>query len=253
MSATSLAVWLLLLGPPEVPVGTVIPAGPHPAATLLGACASIDGLPITLESPELAHRSVLLFTPLAVHEGSLLPLEVLLRSAGLHRVRWVERSGRTISFVSTDPEARPPSELGYAVRRWRVRHVDVDQVAVLLNALVETREAERARELRTSFVVHTGTSTLIARYQTEEDLEPYAALLEQLDRPPAPDRASLRHWRPRHRLAALVAVELESEWDRRGGGSLRVVVHQPSNTLLITAAPGEWPDLERLLQDLDHE
>lgn len=251
MSAAGLAVWLLVLGPSSLEVGAVIPPGTYSAATLIQACAALDGESVVLETARLGDRPVTLRAPLTVQPTSMLAFEVLLRTAGLHRIRHVERAGEIFTYITTDPHRRPPPERGYSVRRWRVRHVEVDQVVEMLNTLVEAREGERAEADRTQFVTHAATGTLIARYHSEKDLEPYAELLEQLDRPPGEERAALRRWSPRRRLAAHVAPELEAAWQKQGMPALRLVVHRKSNSLLITAPPSVWPDLLALLDRLD--
>lgn len=252
MTATAVAIWLTLLGPSQPGVGDVIPPGLHPAATLIAACAALDSTPLLFEHPTIGDRPVWVRVAITVSQKSSVALEVLLRTAGVHRLYHSNVQGHKYWYLTTDPKSRPPEELGFQVKYWRVQHVEVAQVAEMLNTLVASREGSRTKEeLRTSFIAHPESGTLLVRYRSAQDLVPYEKVLHELDRPPAADMATLRHWRPSHRKVANLAPELEREWLLLDHPPLGVVAHQPSNTLLLRVTPRLWPKVERLLERLD--
>lgn len=252
MAATVVAVWMTLLGPSEPGIGDVIPPGLHPAATLIAACSALDSRPILFEKPEIGSIPVRVRVALTVSEKSAVALDVLLRTAGIHRAYHTNVRGHGFWYLTTDPHSKPPEEVGFQVKYWRVLHIEAAQVAEILNSLVTAREGTRPDPTtRTTFIPHPETSTLLIRYQTAQDLIPYEKVFHELDRPPAPDLAKLRHWRPTYRKVTRLAPELEREWLLLEHPPLLIVPHHPSNTLLLRVTPRLWPEVLALLERLD--
>lgn len=253
MTAATAALWLTLLGPANLTEGDTLPPGMHAVATLLQACQALDPTPILTEHPGLSSRAVEVPRALVITPSSSLTLDVLLRTAGVFRVMHRNREQEPFWFITTDPKKRPPEELGFRVKTWRVEHVDAVQVATILNASVQSREADLPKHLiPTAFVGHRATQSIVIRYREEQDLVPYVEILKDLDVPRESERVhSLRNWRARHRTAANLAADLEKQWELLDRGPLHIVIHKASNNLLIRVPSHSWPRVEELLRYLD--
>lgn len=254
MSSASLALCLILWGSPLPASGELVPAGLHPTATLLAACAVHDPRPQRLDRGDESQLPVWVHIALPVSAATLPSTVILLRSAGLHRIAYRDAEGHEFFFITTDPERRPPVEPVYGIRTLVVRHGDPEQIAQLLAAFADLREpGPPDGQVRTTFVADARTRRIVVRHRLEVNLQPYLDLALELDRPPVDGARGevLRLVRVRNTRAADLAVALENERVARAWPPIEVVVQQQTNSLLLRVPAPWWSDLQALIETLD--
>ena len=232
---------------------TLIEAGVWPAGVLFRAAARVGDGPVFPESPTIGNSPVVLERDLLVARGNLPAILSLLHDAGI-ALRELSPGIPRDGWIATRHAAGVKRPIRVHVRVIPLEYADPHALAVTLNALVAEREALLPPgDTMTHFVADSRTGSLIARYTSEDRLEDYLEQLDAADRPtpPGTDHPILRTYRPAELTAPVLHVLFETEWKRRRGQTIRVVVPDDQNVILIRCPIQTWPQVRDLLETLD--
>ncbi len=247
------AVWILLAPIIQASQSDQIQAGAWPAGVLFQAAARVAECPVYPESPTIGNTVVILERDLLVARGNLPAILSLLHDSGIALIELspgVARDG----WMATRHTAGIRRPIRVRVRVLSLEHADPAEIALALNARVEEREALLPPgDTMTHFVADPRSGSLIARYTSEERLLEYLEFLTERDRPAAPgtDHPILRTYRPSWVTAPVLHVLFDIEWKKIKGQTIRVVVPETQNVLLVRCPVQTWPLVEELLQSLD--
>ena len=143
------------------------------------------------------------------------------------------------------------------VRLFVLRFADPEQLAPVLTSA--TARLDRGRKPEPTLIVcpEPRSRRLVVSGPTDQ-VETAARLIEALDAEPGQTArevhvVAMKAGDVRQLAAALVQLFREQPGDRRGGTAdrLQVAAEPATNSLIVSAAPGDWPDIERLLKELE--
>ncbi len=244
---------ILLFMPFPDKAGDILPQGTLPAASVLQGWSVITGLPIAHEHPAIGNTPVRMLNPLRVASENRRLLETVLNQSGLYVKPVGDIRQPRAYWVTHQPLAEPPRPKP-VMRVVHLQHLEPEEGIRILRAEADRKEKNLdLLDRYSNFVASPRTRSIVMTCASHERLRHYLRVLESSDqRPPTNDEGpALKVWKARYLRAAILEQLLSERWDDRGGQPIRVVVNEPTNSLLIRIPRHLWPEAEKMLQELD--
>ncbi len=217
--------------------------------------------------PMLLTKKVWLFAPVQLDSVDLTWLRVVLWRAGIDLRKGPSQREyappQAIAYYLTGvdlnrnqpPRPRASAEsrpLDYIVATYDVLNVDPHELAATLKREVDRREADIPEEKRTRFIPDPHSRKLLIRIADRAQLEEYRPIIYGLDRPKEVERPiKLETYAGQYVAAATLAEEFKAAWKETGRPPLHLVVHDPSNTVLLKGPAQLLPEALKILKSLD--
>lgn len=253
MSPLGFCLSILLLLPFPEEEGAVLPQGPLPAACVLQGWSVITGLPLAHEHATIGNVPVKLLNPFRVTAENRRILEAILNQSGLYLKPVGDIRRPRAYWVTHHPLAEPPRPKP-VMKVVHLQHLDPEEGIRILRA--EASRKEKNLDLLdrySNFVASPRTGSIVLTCASNERLLHYLKLLESSDqRPPKSDDGPvLKVWKAQFCRASILEQLLSQRWKDRGGQPIRVVVNEPTNSLLIRIPRHLWAEAEKILRELD--
>lgn len=248
-----LSVFLLMPFPTQE--GDTLPQGTLPAASVLQGWVLITGVPLAHEHSAIGNTPISLLNPFEVVPENRRLLERILNQSGLFMKPVGAIQQPRAYWVTQQPLAEPPRPKP-VMKVVHLKHLDPEEGVRILRAEAGHREKNLdLLDRYSNFVASPRTRSIVVTCASTDRLQHYLKVLESSDqRPPKKeDGLALKVWKARFLRASILEELLTRRWEDRGGQPIRVVVNEPTNSLLFRIPRHLWPEAEKILQELDQQ